>query len=174
MSDPCPDCIAIVDALNKATGKRYEVTSIVVGRLVHQRHKESGVEACMKVIADRVRAWGRDAKMAFYLRPATLFAKLNFAKYLDDIKAGNGRLVVEAGAVRTPYVPPATAPARVERPLRGFLTLQEAISYVAQAESWPEPVRQRNVAMLRGFAPGEADRWLAAHGARLEPEIPPI
>lgn len=130
----------------------------------------------MKVIADRVRAWGRDAKMSAYLRPATLFAKLNFAKYLDDIKAGNGRLVVEAGAVRKPYVPPAVpdTPAPRERPLRGFLTLQEAISFVAAAEGWPEPVRQRNVAMLRGFAPGEADRWLAAHGARLEPEIPPI
>ena len=162
--------------MNQATGKRYEVGSIVVGRLTHQRHKENGVEACMKVIADRVRAWGRDTKMREYLRPATLFNKLKFNTYLDDIKAGNGRLVVEAGAVRKPYVPPEapTHAPRAERPLAAFLTLQEAVSYVAAAEGWPEQVKQRNAAMLRGFAPGEAERWLAAHGARLEPEIGPI
>jgi hypothetical protein len=39
------------------------------------------------VIDDRVKAWGRDEKMAEYLRPATLFAAANFANYLGNLGA---------------------------------------------------------------------------------------
>lgn len=171
---PCADCSAVVDALNQATGKRYEVGSIVVGRLAHQRHKENGVPACLEVIADRVQAWGREPKMFGYLRPATLFAKFNFAKYLDDIRAGGPRLAKpsDAGGYRQKWEPPAPEPPRPA--LTAYATLRDAFTAISARENWPDHHHARNWQVLSGFPPEEIHLWLAAHGCTLgAPAAPP-
>ena len=88
---PCRDrahelAEACCDALNAATGSRYRPDSDATRKLALALAKDRRTVAEMaRVVADRVSAWLGDPKMSAFLRPATILAPSNFAKYLDDI-----------------------------------------------------------------------------------------
>lgn len=69
-----------------ATGASYQPTATetrkLAAKLVKAKHTPDTVRT---VVRDRIAAWGDDPKMREFLRPATLLAAANFAKYLDDI-----------------------------------------------------------------------------------------
>ena len=64
----------ILDYLNSETDSSYSYKSAVTQRLVKARLKEGfTVEGFKLVISAMVQEWGKDPKMAMYLRPQTLF-----------------------------------------------------------------------------------------------------
>lgn len=78
--------IACCDEINAATGSRYEPESDATLRLAAVLAKSGHTaDDVRRVVVDRVDAWKGDAKMAKYLRPATILAAKNFAAYLDDL-----------------------------------------------------------------------------------------
>lgn len=82
-----PDAAAeILDYLNERAGKHFRSVKATVAQ-INARLKEASADEIRAVIDDRVKAWGRDEKMAEYLRPATLFAASNFANYLGNLSA---------------------------------------------------------------------------------------
>lgn len=116
---PCRDrahelAEACCDALNAATGSRYRPDSDATRKLALSLAKDRRTVAEMQaVVADRVSAWLGDPKMASYLRPATILAPGNFARYLDDIagratgsppRAGSGQPVVRVPTIRRKFL----------------------------------------------------------------------
>lgn len=77
---------ACCDALNAATGSRYRPDADGTRKLAVALAKAGRtVDEMERVVADRVDEWRDDPRMASYLRPATILAAANFAKYLDDL-----------------------------------------------------------------------------------------
>lgn len=77
---------SVLAFLNHKTGKHFQ--SEVNVDLIRQRLKGGATEEqCRAVIARKVREWTGDEKMERCLRPATLFARKNFAQYLGDLPA---------------------------------------------------------------------------------------
>ena len=78
-------CGELLRYLNEKAGRSYRETDTNL-KLVGARLKESGVTPDgIKAMIDRMVArWGKDAKMAEYLRPETLFGKTKFGGYYDN------------------------------------------------------------------------------------------
>lgn len=84
MPTPLPE--AVIAYLNERTGKKYSATSKPTVKLINARAEDGhGYEDFVKVIDNKVAAWGNDPKMAEYLRPSTLFAPSHFEEYLNAV-----------------------------------------------------------------------------------------
>lgn len=77
------DVKAVIAHLNEAIGSRYKASTKAHADGISARLGEGYSPAdLMAVIDHKTQEWGRDPKMAQYLRPATLFAPGKFAGYL--------------------------------------------------------------------------------------------
>lgn len=80
----------IVAYLNAKTGSRYRTSSQSTRELVLARLNEGfTVDDFIDVIDFKVDRWGKDRKMAEYLRPSTLFAPSHFEEYLNESRRAN-------------------------------------------------------------------------------------
>ncbi len=78
----------VIEYLNEKTGKQFRASAVGNYEKVLSRLKEGYTEAdCRKVVDNMVFHWGKDAKMAAFLRPSTLFnngkGKRQFESYLN-------------------------------------------------------------------------------------------
>ena len=74
----------IIEYFNSVTGKSFRDTSKDTRRLIKARIDEGAtIEDFKRVIDGRFAKWGKDPKMAEYLRPVTLFGT-KFESYLND------------------------------------------------------------------------------------------
>ena len=86
---PDPKCVeSIVQYLNAKTGREFTAKSKVARKHILARLKDGhGLDDFKRVIDFKVGQWGRDEKMAEYLRPETLFGT-KFDSYLAVAKSG--------------------------------------------------------------------------------------
>lgn len=86
-----PDgAIEVLEYLNLKTGSHYRPVASNLG-LIRGRLKEGAtIEECKSVVDAKSAQWGNDAKMAEYLRPATLFGASNFAQYIGQLDLDSG------------------------------------------------------------------------------------
>ena len=78
------DIYEIVEYLNLKTKKSYRSSSKKLQQLIKARASEKfTVDDFKKVIDNKVASWGKDPKMAQYLRPSTLFGT-KFEEYLNE------------------------------------------------------------------------------------------
>jgi hypothetical protein len=87
---PCEECLRVLRALNELTGRSGPTLLTIKSRdgtreYLHQRHKEYGVDACLRVVAITGRRMMRDPKMSPFCRPDTLFRPKNFPRYLEEL-----------------------------------------------------------------------------------------
>ena len=81
----------VIDYLNEKANKNYRSNISKNQRLIQARIKEKfTVEDFKKVIDIKVRQWGKDEKMAKYLRPETLFGS-KFESYLNEKEEKSAR-----------------------------------------------------------------------------------
>ena len=74
----------VIDYLNSKIGSAYKHSTKTTIQLIKARLNEGyTVDDIKKVIDNRVQAWGKDKKMAQYLRPQTLFST-KFEGYLNS------------------------------------------------------------------------------------------
>lgn len=72
----------VMSYLNRVTGRNLRAG----GNHIRARLRDGATVAqCKSVIDLKQSEWGGDARMRKYVRPATLFCKENFAKYLDEL-----------------------------------------------------------------------------------------
>ena len=82
-----PTALRVLEFLNRKTGRHYQPVESNL-RLITARLKAGATEdQCRAVIGRKVAAWTGDAKMAEFLRPATLFNATNFAQYQGELPA---------------------------------------------------------------------------------------
>ena len=79
-----PDPKAILSFLNEKTGRKYKPVPANLN-LISARLKEYTETELRQVVAKKCREWGKDDKMAEYLRPKTLFNATNFANYAGEL-----------------------------------------------------------------------------------------
>lgn len=84
-----PDvAIEILNYLNKNTGKNYRPVDSNL-RLIEARLKSGATPLQLReVVFAKCEQWGKDPKMAEYLRPATLFNATKFEQYLGEMNGG--------------------------------------------------------------------------------------
>lgn len=76
---------AILQHLNEQAGHSYKPVESNL-RMIRGRLAEGATpDECCAVIDAKVAQWGKDQKMAEYLRPATLFAATNYAQYAGQL-----------------------------------------------------------------------------------------
>ncbi len=79
----------VIDHLNTATGRRFDVNCKAAFRTVSARfHAGHTLDDFKAVIDHKVKQWGDDPKMSEYLRPETLFGT-KFDSYLATARANN-------------------------------------------------------------------------------------
>jgi uncharacterized phage protein (TIGR02220 family) len=85
-SEPCDDCRRVVEYMNAKTGGATKFRVGPGGGVVglHQRHREHGLDACLKVVDLKAAQWLRKEDMVPYFRPKTLFLKSNFEAYMSE------------------------------------------------------------------------------------------
>ena len=77
----------IINYLNDVLGTRYTTKSKSTNEKIKARLEEGHtVDDFKKVIDNKKRDWGNDAKMVKYLRPETLFRASHFESYLNDVE----------------------------------------------------------------------------------------
>lgn len=77
--------IQILQFLNEKTGRAYRLVDTNL-KLIEARLKSGAtLRDCFQVIAKKTREWKNDAKMAEYLRPATLFNATKFEQYVGEL-----------------------------------------------------------------------------------------
>lgn len=82
-----PTACRLLDFLNKKTGRHYQPAEANL-KLITARLKAGATEdQCRAVIGRKCAQWLGDAKMAEFLRPATLFNATNFAQYQGELPA---------------------------------------------------------------------------------------
>lgn len=78
----------VLDWLNHRTGKKFRPSEVNLGLIVARLKGGVTADQCRAVIAVKCRQWLPDAKMAQYLRPATLFGREKFEQYLGELPTG--------------------------------------------------------------------------------------
>lgn len=78
------DAIRLLEFLNRKAGRRFRPTETTLKPIL-DRLKEYTFDECRGVIVQRWVRWGKDPKMADYMRPDTLFRPTNFAQYVGDV-----------------------------------------------------------------------------------------
>lgn len=82
-----PDARSVLQFLNDKTGRQYRPVRANL-EMIEARLKEGAtIDELRAVIAKKCREWLGDAKMAPYLRPATLFNRTKFAQYQGELRA---------------------------------------------------------------------------------------
>lgn len=77
--------IKILNFLNEKTGRAYRPVNTNL-KLIEARLQSGATECdCFQVIAKKTREWKGNAKMAEYLRPATLFNATKFEQYMGEL-----------------------------------------------------------------------------------------
>jgi uncharacterized phage protein (TIGR02220 family) len=76
---------SVLAFLNEKTGKRFREVEANL-KLITARLAEFDETMLRSIIVHRVQLWAADAKMAEYLRPATLFSATNCAQYAGEIE----------------------------------------------------------------------------------------
>ena len=77
-------CTVVVKHLNELTGSRYKPSAKYLKVLIGARLADGYTQDDFITVIDRqVAKWGKDPKMAEYLRPKTLFTPANFDSYLN-------------------------------------------------------------------------------------------
>ncbi len=95
-------CDAVVEYLNRATGKQFRKGIAATERLIRSRLREGfTVDDFYKVIDNKCAEWINDAEMNKYLRPETLFGS-KFDTYLNQ-NATPGKLFGEGDNDLLPY-----------------------------------------------------------------------
>lgn len=79
------DAREILTFLNAKAGRNFPPSDSNVGIVVARIKEGFTVEQVRQVIANRVRKWKGDEKMAEFLRPATLFGRANFSNYVGEL-----------------------------------------------------------------------------------------
>ena len=86
----------VIDVLNKATGRQFDPegtnTRYLIGTLVENGYDVNDLILVVKVMS---RKWLPDKKMAFYLRPETLFSPEHFESYLQFARSEERRATIE-------------------------------------------------------------------------------
>lgn len=77
----------VLQFLNDRAGRNFRPTDKNLGFIAARLAEGAEVKHCRAIIANRLRAWGSDPKMAEYLRPATLFNQTNFDQYMGLLGA---------------------------------------------------------------------------------------
>ena len=77
----CTDCERVVAEMRRLAERGWKSTGGVVVNL-HKRHQESGVDACLTVVANMAEMW-IGGEMEFWFRPSTLFRPKHFDEYLN-------------------------------------------------------------------------------------------
>lgn len=77
--------IEILAFLNEKTGRAYRPVESNIKLIIARLRTGATVMDCRQVIAKKTREWKGDAKMAEYLRPATLFNSLKFEQYMGEL-----------------------------------------------------------------------------------------
>ena len=75
----------VLDFLNQKTGRAYRPVDTNLKLIMARFKSGSSVMDCRQVIAKKTREWKGDAKMAEYLRPATLFNATKFEQYVGEL-----------------------------------------------------------------------------------------
>lgn len=119
------DAVEILGYLNARAGKAFRPVKSNVGLVLARLREGASVDDCKAVIDAKVAQWLGDAKMAEFLRPATLFGREKFAQYLGDVgpkpppsaqwwlKHGHG---TRDAAIASGMSDPTLAPARISEP----------------------------------------------------------
>jgi uncharacterized phage protein (TIGR02220 family) len=79
------DAVKVLEHLNLAAEKQFEVNSRHHHELIIPRLKEFGLQDCIDVIDCMAYQW-KGTDMDQYLRPSTLFRATNFVKYRDMVR----------------------------------------------------------------------------------------
>ena len=79
----------VLETFNKVAGKNYKPTGTNLAPIKARLAEGYTQEDCETVIKNRVAYWKDDAKMAEFIRPATLFCKKNFPGYLNAPMPGS-------------------------------------------------------------------------------------
>ena len=78
----------IVSDLNTILSTSYKPTSVKTQELIRARIEEGFTLADFKIVhRKKFKQWENDRKMSVYLRPQTLYAKVNFEGYLNQKEA---------------------------------------------------------------------------------------
>lgn len=80
----------ILDHLNEAASKAYRPVKANIDLIAARMKEGATIDDCRAVVDAKVAEWGRDPKMADYLRPGTLFTAKNFANYVGQISPAGG------------------------------------------------------------------------------------
>lgn len=76
--------VEILGYLNVRAGKAFRPVKSNVGLVLARLREGASVDDCKAVVDAKVAQWLGDAKMAEFLRPATLFGREKFAQYLGS------------------------------------------------------------------------------------------
>lgn len=92
MSDTSDDThnalVDIIAYLNHVVGAKYTTRCKSTNKMIDARLREGHTVDDFKTVIDKKYAqWGKDPKMAQYLRPETLFSASHFESYLNEIAA---------------------------------------------------------------------------------------
>src|SRR5579872_1732537 len=79
---------AILKFLNEKTGRAYRPVNANLKLIMARLKSGASITDCFQVIAKKTREWKGDAKMAEYLRPATLFNATKFEQYVGELVLG--------------------------------------------------------------------------------------
>jgi len=85
------DAVEILGYLNARAGKAFRPVKSNVGLVLARLREGASVDDCKAVIDAKIAQWLGDAKMAEFLRPATLFGREKFAQYLGSLPAAKRR-----------------------------------------------------------------------------------
>lgn len=81
-------CKQIIDYLNQVLGTHYKATAKATIKIIKARLNEGHTVDDFKTVIDKKhKTWGKDPKMAEYLRPETLFSASHFESYLNELTA---------------------------------------------------------------------------------------
>lgn len=77
--------LEVIEFLNEKTGRVYRPVDTNLKLIIARLKTGATVVDCRQVIAKKTREWKGDAKMAEYLRPATLFNATKFEQYMGEL-----------------------------------------------------------------------------------------
>lgn len=78
----------ILDYLNRNAGRTFRPVEANLKLIVARLKSGATPLQCREVVFAKCEQWGKDAKMAEYLRPATLFNATKFEQYLGELRNG--------------------------------------------------------------------------------------
>lgn len=83
MSDCSDDAAKVIEGMNKILGSKYRTSTKSHIQNINARLSDGhSVDDLLKVVSSKLNEWGKDPKMAQYLRPQTLFQAGKFDGYL--------------------------------------------------------------------------------------------